>query len=138
MRTAVNTPKMTESEYIAFEEKAQVLHEMINGKLYTMAGTSKTLNLICIWLVNMILNQLKGRKFAVFQENIKVQITHEKDYTYPDVVLTFDEQDISTDESSYIIRKPILIAEVLSPSMRLYDRTDNFIQYRKMSEIYQH
>ncbi len=100
-----------------------------------MAGTSKTHNLICIWLVNMILNQLKGQKYAIFQENVKVQITHEKDYTYPDVVLTFDQVDISSEESQYILKKPTLIVEVLSPSTRVYDRTDKFIQYRKIESL---
>ena len=135
MKAAANVKNMTEAEYIAFEEKAQDRHEMINGKLYTMAGASRKHNLICQLLTMALLRLLKGQNFLAFQENMKVQITNEKDYAYPDVVVTFDEEDISSPNNEYIFRKPIFIVEVLSPSTRVYDKTDKFIQYRKIESL---
>ena len=135
MRAAVNVQNMTEAEYIAFEEKAIERHEMINGKLYTMAGASRTHNLICQLITMALLRLLKGQNFLAFQENMKVQITNEKDYAYPDVVVTLDEEDITSPANEYIFRKPIFIVEVLSPSTRVYDRTDKFIQYRKIESL---
>jgi Uma2 family endonuclease len=62
---------------------------------------------------------------------MKVQITSLKDYLYPDVVVTFDENDISADANRSIIRTPSIIVEVLSASSRVYDQTDKFLKYKK-------
>ena len=130
MKTAVAT--MTVEEYIAFEEKAEAKHEFINGKLYEMPGTTDFHNLICQQIAFLFKMLLKGKGFQVFQENIKVRITDDKDYTYPDVFFTCHESDSA---SRHIKRHPSVIVEVLSDGTRVYDKTDKFIRYQKIESL---
>lgn len=135
MKALSHLKNMSEADYFAFEEKAANRHEMINGKLYPMAGASRKHNLICQLLTMALLRILKGRRFLAFQENMKVQVANAKTYVYPDIVVTFDEEDITSPENEYVFRKPSIIIEVLSPSTRIYDRADKFILYRKIESL---
>lgn len=40
--------RMTEAEYLAFEELSELKHEFVNGKIYAMTGASWKHNLICL------------------------------------------------------------------------------------------
>jgi len=35
-------PRMSESEYLAFERASEFKHEYVNGEIYAMSGASKT------------------------------------------------------------------------------------------------
>lgn len=126
---------LTLEEYIAFEESADVRHEFINGNLVPMPGTTLDHNTICMNIVQALRVILKANALAnyrVFQENVKVQISSERDYTYPDVMLTQDQRDV---ESDYIIKYPSVIFEVLSKSSRIEDSTDKFIRYKQIESL---
>lgn len=130
MKAAYNT--MTVGEYIAFEETSEVRHEFINGKLYEMSETTDFHNLMCQQLAFLLKSLLRGKGCRVFQENVKVRILNDKDYTYPDVFFTCDERDAT---SRHIKRYPSVILEVLSDGTRVYDKTDKFIRYQKIESL---
>lgn len=126
---------MTVEEYIAYEERADVRHEFINGNLNPMPGITLDHNTICMNIVQALRALLKEHALAgyrIFQENVKVQITSERDYTYPDVMLTHDQRDV---ESDYIIKYPLVIFEVLSRTSRLEDSSDKFIRYKNIGSL---
>ena len=124
--------KMSVEEYIAFEETSDIRHEYYDGQLIPMPGTTKFHNTICQNLIIILRMLLKGTIHKPYSENVKVQITNDKDYTYPDVVITSDERDL---ESDYIIEFPSVIFEVSSPSTKVYDKTDKFIRFRKIPSL---
>ena len=128
----VATATMTVEAYIAFEETSETRHEFINGQLYEMPETTDFHNLICGNIYIMLRHIFKGTMTRVFQENIKVRILHDKDYTYPDVFVTGDERDTT---SRHIKRYPSVIIEVLSDKTRVYDKTDKFIRYKKIESL---
>ncbi len=130
----IATATMTVEEYIAFEEMSETRHEFIDGQLYEIPATTDFHNHICGNIYMMLRYIFKGKAMRVFQENIKVRILHDKDYTYPDVFLTGDERDTT---SRHIKRYPSVIIEVLSDGTRVYDKTDKFIRYQKI-EFLQH
>ena len=133
--TRSTSQPMTVEEYVAFEESADVRHEFINGNLIPMPGTTLDHNTICINLVMALRALVKEKALAncrIFQENVKVQITSERDYTYPDVMLTNDTRDA---ESEYIIKYPLAIFEVLSKTSRLEDTSDKFIRYKNIESL---
>ena len=72
---------------------------------------------------------LRGQGFRIYVENVKAQITSEKDYTYPDVLVTNDPRDL---ENQYIKKYPVVIVEVLSKTSRLEDSSDKFVRYKKI------
>jgi Uma2 family endonuclease len=128
----IATAKMSVEEYIAFEETSETRHEYINGKLYEIPGTTDFHNLICGSIYMMLRQLFKRTATRVFQENIKVRIKNDKDYTYPDVFVTGDERDA---DSRHIKRYPSLIIEVLSDKTRVYDKTDKFIRYQNIDSL---
>lgn len=131
--TATKTRRrMSVEAYIAFEEKAELRHEYVDGYLIPMPGTTDTHNEICQNITFALRQLLKQTGCKVFMENVKVQITDKKHYTYPDVFVTCDEKDKS---DAYIKKHPVIIVEVSSPTTRVYDKTDKFIDYRKITSL---
>lgn len=126
------THLMTEEEYIEFEERSEVRHEFIHGNLYPMPGTTDYHNNICQNLSFSLRLLLKQLGFRIFVEGVKVQITHKKDYTYPDVFVTSDERDL---EDPYIKKYPPVIFEVISKTSRLDDTVDKFIRYKNIESL---
>jgi Uma2 family endonuclease len=125
-------PAMTVEEYIAFEERAEVRHEYINGNLIPMPGTTFEHNEICFNLAVLLKDALRQLGYRIFVENIKVQVSSERDYTYPDVVVANDPRDW---EGHYIVKYPLAIFEVLSKSSRLEDSSDKFIRYKNIESL---
>jgi Uma2 family endonuclease len=127
-----NGRTMTVDEYIAFEERSDIRHEFINGNLIPMPGTSLQHNSICINLVMLLRMMLGKDAFRVFQENVKVQVSSEKDYTYPDVVVTNDPRDF---RQVYVLQHPCVIFEVISKNSRVEDSVDKFVRYKKIESL---
>ena len=123
---------MSVETYIAFEEAADVRHEYFAGQLIPMPGTTDTHNTICLNIALALRQLLKNTSCKVYMENVKVQITDKKHYTYPDIFVTCDERDLA---DAYIKKHPSLIVEVASPSTKVYDKTDKFLDYRKIASL---
>ncbi len=123
---------MTVEAYIAFEEAADVRHEFIDGELIPMPGTTDTHNTICGNFYIALRQLLKNTSCKVFMESVKVEIKNKKQYTYPDIFVTCDKRDL---EDAYIKRYPSVIVEVASPSTKVHDKTDKFLDYRKIASL---
>jgi Uma2 family endonuclease len=121
---------MSVEEYIEFDERSEIRHEFINGNLTPMPGTTFDHNDICFNLRAVLKQLLKNLR--VQTENVKAQIGSEKDYTYPDVIVTSDPRDA---DSQYIIQHPSVIFEVMSKSSRIYDSADKFILYKNIESL---
>jgi Uma2 family endonuclease len=131
--TLTDTRPMTVEEYVEFEERSEIRHEFINNQLYPMPGTTDDHNDICINLTQLLKTLLKPLgKFKVHQENVKVQILHEKDYTYPDVMVVSHPHDFDT---RYIKKYPPVILEVISKNSRIEDSADKFIRYKSIASL---
>jgi Uma2 family endonuclease len=65
-------------------------------------------------------------------ENMKLKIQGENKYFYPDVFVTKETQ---TDANLYFQEHPELIIEISSPTTRIYDAVEKFIQYRKIDSL---
>lgn len=129
---AASLKKMSVEAYIAFEETADVRHEYHDGILTPMPGTTDLHNFICQNILIALRQILKGSSCNIFMESLKVQLTHEKHYVYPDVFVTCDPRD---KEDAYIKKYPLVIIKVASPSTKVYDKTDKFLEYRKLESL---
>ena len=124
--------KMTIEEYIRFEELSPVRHEFNNGKLIEMPGTTDRHNDICGNIYMRLRQLLKGTPCKVYQENVKSQLIDGRRYTYPDIFVTCNEQDLT---ERYIKKYPSVIFEVLSDSTKITDKTTKFIEYQKIKSL---
>ncbi len=122
----------TVEEYLALEAQSELRHEFFYGNLFEMPGTTILHNELCIALLMILKSQLLKGEFKILMESVKVRISSEDIFLYPDVVVAPVGQN-SVD--SYVINDPVFIAEVLSDSTRRYDSTDKFIQYRKIDSL---
>jgi Uma2 family endonuclease len=93
-----------------------------------MSGGSVNHSRIAIRFATMVDTHLDASNCITGNSDLKVKIFGTNNYTYPDVSVTCDDRDKTTDQ---YITYPCLIIEVLSPSTETYDRSGKFRLYRK-------
>ncbi|MCJ2542141.1 Uma2 family endonuclease [Thermostichus vulcanus] len=118
--------RFTPEEYFTWEEQQLEKHELIDGRVYAMSGGTKNHSAIATNCLLLIRSHLRGSKCSVFNSDLKINILHTPNYTYPDLSVTCDDR-----EHSLYITYPCLIVEVLSPNTEAYDRGKKFEQYRR-------
>ena len=97
-----------------------------------MVGGTKSHNLIAQNITLNFRTGLRGKGCQVFMEDVRLAVQDDFHYASPDVVVSCDPDDR---RDPYLIRQPVLIAEVLSPSTAEYDRSRKFTQYQKISSL---
>jgi Uma2 family endonuclease len=123
-----NFPQLTPEEYFAWEEKQLEKHELINGQVYAVSGGSVNHSRIAVRFMTMVDTHLDASSCITGNSDLKVNIVGTNNYTYPDVSVTCDDRDKTTQN---YFTYPCLIIEVLSPSTESYDRSGKFRMYRK-------
>jgi len=124
--------RYTLEEYFALEERSAVHHEYFEGEVFAMAGASKLHNLIKGNLIAELRLNVRQRGCRLFDENVRLEVREKIYYTYSDIVVSCDPTD---HRDPYLVRHPVLIVEVLSPSTADYDRTTKFENYQKMPSL---
>lgn len=124
--------RYTPAEYFAMEEQSEVRHEYFGGEVFAMAGGTKSHNLVTQNLTLALRAGLRGKGCQVFMEDVRLAVRDDFHYTYPDVVVSCDPADR---RDPYLVRQPVLIVEVLSPSTSDYDRGRKFTQYQRLPSL---
>lgn len=123
---------MNVQTYLAWEAAQDGKYEYIQGEVIGVPPTTKAHNRIAINLLTALDDHLLDRDCEIYMADIKVQVSSEGPYLYPDVVVTDDPRDR---ESNHLIQFPCLIVEVLSPATEAYDRGVKFTQYRRIPTL---
>ncbi|MEG4444015.1 Uma2 family endonuclease [Microcoleus sp. AT9_B5] len=119
-------------EYLKLEELSPIKHEYIQGEVYAMAGANDAHVTISVNLVTLLRNHLRGSGCRVYMSDMKARIESKNIYYYPDVMVTCDERD----KSSQSFKKyPCLIVEVLSKGTEGFDRGDKFADYQELETL---
>jgi Uma2 family endonuclease len=127
-----HAPKLTPTEYFAWEEQQLDRHEYINGEVYAMSGGTRNHSRISLKLGALLDRHLSNSSCQVLNSDCRVKIIETNDYTYPDVSVTCDPRDR---ETTQYITYPCLIVEVLSASTEAYDRGNKFFRYRRNPQL---
>jgi Uma2 family endonuclease len=127
-----HTLKLTPTEYFAWEEQQLHRHEYINGEVYAMSGGTRNHSRIALKFGALLDNHLSNSSCQVLNSDCRVNIIETNDYTYPDVSVSCDRRDKTTDQ---YITYPCLIVEVLSDSTEAYDRGNKFFRYRQNPQL---
>lgn len=125
--------KYTFQEYLAIDEKSDLRYEYINGEIRGMAGSSINHNTISLNVCFGIRSKLsdKGSKCKTLASDVRVQISPESIYYYPDVVLSCEK----TKPHQKSLSEPILIAEVLSESTNSKDMGEKLFHYLQINSL---
>ena len=129
---ALNIPRMTPSEYLALECRANSKHEFVNGVVYAMTGTTKRHDLISGNIFGALLGHLKP-PCVVYSANVKVHVEAQdtEAYYYPDVHVSCSDLDSDPLASDM----PVLVIEVASDGTADDDRGAKFTSYRKLPSL---
>lgn len=125
---------LTPAEYLAWEAEQDERHEYIRGEVYAMAGGTLAHNAATLAIGATLRQHLKGTPCRVFVSDVKVRIEASDAHFYPDVVVTCAAQDVA-DPKALLLREPLLIVEVLSPSTAAFDRGGKFAHYRLLPSL---
>ncbi len=131
----------TVEEYFALEEQSGTRHEYFHGEIFpldgpaAMAGATFAHNTIKQNCVMALRQGLRGSGCRVFDENVRLGIEQDKQFTYPDVMVTCHPDD---QRETRIARHPSLVIEVLSASTEAHDRGWKFQQYQLLPELRQY
>jgi Uma2 family endonuclease len=123
---------MSPEEYLEFEHNSDIKHEYIDGEVYAMSGTTKAHNTISLNLAILLREKLKDSDCQTFMADIKVNVSNQKRFFYPDIVVTCDDND---DVNAYDVKFPKIIVEVLSESTEKFDRGKKFQYYRTIPSL---
>jgi Uma2 family endonuclease len=129
MRIGTSDKTFTVEEYVRHELIAPRRSEFINGQLFEMPGEKDINNEIAGILYIMLSMLLKKEGYYVYNHDVKVKISGENKYYYPDVFVT---NEVKTESNQYIKSEPVIIVEVVSESSQVTDYVDKYIDYTKI------
>jgi len=127
-------PHLTPDQYLEAERAAEFRSEYYNGHIYAMSGGSYRHAQIIGGLVRELGNALKNRPCSVVSSDLRLRVSPDGLYTYPDVVVICGDPKFADDRSDTLLN-PTLIVEVLSPSTEAYDRGFKSAQYRTLESL---
>ncbi len=122
-------PRLTAEQYLAAERSAESRHEYYNGHIYAMSGGSYQHGQIIGNLTTELSNALKMRRCSVVPNDLRLRVSPDGLYTYPDVIVICGDPKFADDRRDTLLNSA-LIVEVLSPSSEAYDRGFKSAQYR--------
>ncbi|BAU40757.1 hypothetical protein O77CONTIG1_00562 [Leptolyngbya sp. O-77] len=118
--------------YLAAEATRPIKHEYREGYVYAMAGGTDAHNQIAGNVYTLLRTHLRGGSCRTYFADVKVRVEEVNCYYYPDVMVTCDERDRTTNTFK---RYPCLIVEVLSEATEAFDRGDKFADYRQIESL---
>ncbi|MEM6399091.1 MAG: Uma2 family endonuclease [Cyanobacteria bacterium P01_D01_bin.116] len=124
--------KMTIEEYLEWEPQQEIRYEYLNGEVFAMTGGTIPHNDIALNFYRNLYPHLRARGCKANVSDVKVQVTPQSPYYYPDVIVSCDPEDLNARK---FYQKPKLIAEVLSPGTSSKDRGEKFTYYLKMPSL---
>ena len=129
--------RLTETEYLAVEGKAETKSEFYDGEMFAMAGAKRRHNLVAGNLYREISEQLRKGPCEAYLADMRVKVAKTGLYTYPDIVVACDEPRFLDDEDDTLLN-PTLLIEVLSESTVRYVRNLKLRLYRKLPSLKQY
>ncbi|MDY6784768.1 MAG: Uma2 family endonuclease [Cyanobacteriota bacterium] len=132
MVAQLQTQPMSPQEYLEWEEQQPIRYEYLNGEVYAMTGGTIPHNDIALNLASALKNHLRGKGCKVQMTDVKVNISENGPFFYPDVMVSCDPRDQKAQKS---FSHPCLIVEVLSPGTENFDRGKKFRSYRRIETL---
>ena len=123
---------LTPQEYLVWEEQQALKYEYINGEVVAMTGGTVAHGTIAANLFFHIKSHLRGSRCRPFVFDVKLGISENGPFHYPDVMVSCDDRDR---DATNVIYHPCFIAEVLSPSTEAFDRGKKFQNYRNIETL---
>jgi Uma2 family endonuclease len=125
---------LSPEDYLAFERRAETKHEYVGGEVFAMTGASLAHNVIVLNLGTELNLQFRGRPCRVYANDLRVAVSPDGPFYYPDVVALCAEPRLLDAERDTLLN-PEVVIEVLSPSTEAFDRGLKFTHYRAIPSL---
>jgi Uma2 family endonuclease len=122
-------PRLDPEAYLAYEREQPLRHELVDGYLYAMTGSSDRHEEIALNLAAALRNHLRGSACRVYKGDLKLRVGD--DFYYPDVFVRCGGER----GDPYFKTDPVLVAEILSPGTQRYDRGDKRLAYGSLPSL---
>ena len=132
MVASPNREYRTPEEYFLWEEQQLLKYEYIDGEVFAMTGGTIPHGKIAANLFYHLKGHLRGGLCDPFIFDVKVGVSEQGPFHYPDLMVSCDPRD---KDAIKVIYHPCLIAEVLSPSTEAFDRGRKFANYRRIQTL---
>jgi Uma2 family endonuclease len=103
-------PRLKPTGYLAYERERSTRHELVDGYLYAITGSTDRHEEIALNLATALHTHLRGSDCRVYKGDLKIRVGD--DFYYPDVFVRCGARG----GDAYFKTDPVMIAEVLSPS----------------------
>ncbi|RYG59012.1 Uma2 family endonuclease [bacterium] len=135
MSAQSQTSALSFEELLEMEERSEVRHEYIGGRLYAMAGGTPNHSHVIINLSSSVHTSLRGRPCRGANDDQKVRTSETAtNWYYPDFLIMCPPHRYHPRDANSLLN-PRAIFEVLSPSTAAFDRTAKFDEYQLISEL---
>jgi Uma2 family endonuclease len=125
--------KFTPQEYLKIERAATFKSEYVDGQIYAMSGSTLGHNSIALNSAFSLRMRLKGKGCTPFAGDVRVSVSKEGPYFYPDFIVVCDKA--RPDWRKDIVAKPVLVGEVQSESTARYDREVKLKAFQMMPSV---
>jgi Uma2 family endonuclease len=125
---------VTPEQYLAIERAAETRSEYYNGRMYARAGGSPKHAFIIGNFAGEFRNALKKSACRVVSSDLRVCVSPDGLYTYPDIVVVCGPLQLLEGDQDTLLN-PRVVVEVLSPSTEGYNRGFKSQQYRTIASL---
>ncbi len=134
MSTPAHRPRYSYREYLLLEAVSNTKHEFLQGDIYAIAGGTPEHAAIAVNVSTILSVQLRGRPCRVHSSHLRIRVLSTGLATYPDVTVICGPRQGDPEDSNTLVN-PIVLVEVLSPSMAEYDRVEKVVHYRQIPSL---
>ena len=126
--------KLTATEYLAIERRADFKSEFFDGEMFAVAGASRFHNFVNENLSTEVGAKLKGSRCRTLSRDQRVWIERTGLYCYPDLIIVCGTPEYADEDPDALIN-PRVIFEVMSESTERYDRTTKLRHYQQLPSV---
>lgn len=125
--------KLTYTEYEALESTTEhTRYEFYNGEVWAMSGGTLAHNQLVQNIGYSLRQRFRPQGCRIYTESVKLEVSFQQYYFYPDVILTCSSQDASQTKK---VNEPVLLAEILSESTESKDLGKKADIYQKIPSL---
>ena len=125
--------RWTLDDFLAREERSTVKHQLVAGKIISMAGGTDTHSEIAVNVLAELHLRLRGKDCGTLNSDMLVRID-EHNAVYPDASVVCGERRFA-DDGRLALLNPILVIEVTSPSTMDDDRGWKLELYKSLPSL---
>lgn len=130
--------KISVEEYFQQEVQAEYKSEYHNGEVVAMAGASKNHNIIVSNLLFLMNRCLWDKGCQVYPSDMLLKLEKCNKYVYPDMMIVCKDEQNEEHQGLGVLLNPVVIIEVLSPSISKYDQSEKMRCYLELESLVQY